>query len=80
MTGVFAYTDIGGGLVAVGELHSSVRRGRVSSSFRYDTDFVRRRGAYAIEPRCRFRRDRGHWGGRFRGPSMTPPPIDGAGI
>lgn len=50
MTGVFAYTDIGGGLVAVGELHSSVRRGRVRSSFRYDTDFVQHRGAYAIEP------------------------------
>lgn len=50
MTGIFAYTDIGGGLVAVGELHSSVRRGRVSSSFRYDTDFVEQRRAYAIEP------------------------------
>jgi serine/threonine-protein kinase HipA len=50
MTGVFAHTEIGGRLVAVGELHSSVRRGQVSSSFRYDTDFVEQRSAYAIEP------------------------------
>ncbi|QNE35306.1 type II toxin-antitoxin system HipA family toxin [Leifsonia shinshuensis] len=50
MTSIDAYVDLAGTALPAGRLHTSLRRGRVSSTFTYDAAFLADGSAYAIDP------------------------------
>lgn len=50
MTAIRTFVDVSGATVAAGRLHSSFRRGRVSSTFAYESDFLADPRSYPLEP------------------------------
>lgn len=50
MNSIRAFVDMSGFTVPTGRLHSSFRRGRLSTTFTYDADYLADARAYALEP------------------------------
>jgi serine/threonine-protein kinase HipA len=50
VTSIRAHVEIDGVTHPVGELHSTLRRGRLTSTFTYERDYLGLKQAYAIEP------------------------------
>lgn len=50
MTSIDVFAEVAGTSVRAGRLHTSLRRGRVSSTFAYDGDYMRNASAFAIDP------------------------------
>lgn len=50
MSRIHAHIEIDGRTVQIGDLYSTLRRGRLSSTFVYDADYLGRKSAYSVEP------------------------------
>lgn len=50
MSGIFVSVQCDGETFTAGVLHSTLRRGRVLSTFTYEAAFLARPGAYSLDP------------------------------
>jgi serine/threonine-protein kinase HipA len=50
VTSIHTHVELDGATVPVGQLYSTMRRGRLASTFSYDSQYVARPGSYSLEP------------------------------